>query len=460
MKKFLLFVLTLLISVGAAVAAPQPKNKKIKLADAVVYKGMALKKTPQGEGEITMRNCGTISGIFNGNEITNGKIKFENHRFGFTGDMTYRVVNNGVGVEGYSDLTDRYLSFPYYKNILVTIKNAKRFTVSSYNNKTYSSGLVIGDVRLVFCCAGNYMVDYYLVGYQKVSKELLAKIYSFVGVKRYRRTSDGKMHHLVINEKVNREVVKKATKMIYKFENGAIAEFDIKNDICRISRTNGDFVSMNNSNVESYKITSGSSVIENGKVTHTFENSYKYVGTVSGNIASYTTVTNFDTLLSFNGLDWAWADFKKYADDGVLVYANGKSEKIIDGITESEIARLEAERRAKEEAERLAREEEERKAEAARLAEEARQQKLLAQKVARLKKKYPAKFVDALAEDRFMEDMPYQLFVDFYGASALEIDYGSCGSMGGIRMLVYVLNGTYRLCFMSSRSGTFLSDWE
>jgi flagellar biosynthesis GTPase FlhF len=185
---------------------------------------------------------------------------------------------------------------------------------------------------------------------------------------------------------------------------------------------------------------SGQTIITNSNLTHTFTNGNKYVGGIKDSaIAAYVGAQDINKLATFEGLAWEWANLEQIALDGTVIYPDGKSEKVINGLTESEIARreaerleaerLEAERKAKEEAERL---EAERKAEEARLAEErkaqeeaARQEKLLAQKIAKLKKKYPAKFVDALAEDRFMEDMPYQLFVDFYGADALVIDYGS-----------------------------------
>jgi hypothetical protein len=122
----------------------------------------------------------------------------------------------------------------------------------------------------------------------------------------------------------------------------------------------------------------------------------------------------------------------------VAIYRYG--EKLSDSEFRQVLAEEEAERKAKVEAER--------------------QEKLLAQKIARLKKKYPAKFVNALANDTFMEDMPFQLFVDFYGASALEIDYSRCGHDGDIRLLCYVLNGTQDIYFMSSRLGILLVNWD
>lgn len=334
MKKLLLVLLAVVTTIGTLIAAPQPKMKKLKLADAAVYNGLVLQKLPQGEGSITMVTCGNITGTFNGNEITNGKIEFENHKFVITGDMTYSVAKNGVGASGYTDLAANLSYFAYYKCLLVTVKNAK------INNRR-----LLGDVRLVYCC-GDYALDYHSVGYPKVSKELLEEIKMFVGEEKFKRTSNGKIYNLVVNKKVSRKVVEKATNMTLTFNNGAVAVFDIKKDVCKMTRTNGDFITINGGAVESYRISAGKSVIANGQITHTFENGNKYVGTVGEELEPYTKETNVNALLSFNGLNWAWADFKKYAGDGKIVYADGKTEKIIGGISEAEYLAQEAKLKA------------------------------------------------------------------------------------------------------------------
>ena len=58
MKKFLLFGLTLMVSVGVIVAAPVPKEKTVKIVTGVEYNGLALKKQPLGNGSLTLDFCG------------------------------------------------------------------------------------------------------------------------------------------------------------------------------------------------------------------------------------------------------------------------------------------------------------------------------------------------------------------------------------------------------------------
>ena len=324
MKKLLLVLLAVVTTIGTLIAAPEPKMKKIKLADAVVYNGFVLQKLPLGEGSITMSTCGNITGTFNGNEITNGKIEFENHKFVITGDMTYSVAKNGVGASGYTDLTGNFSYFAYSKSLLVTVKNAK------INNRS-----IVGDVRFVYCFY-DYALDYHSVGYPKVSKDLVETIKLFVGEEKFQRTANGKIYNIVVNSKVNHKVVKEATELTLTFKNGAVAVIDVEKGVCKMTRTNGDFITINGGAVESYRISAGKSIIANGQITHTFENGNKYVGTVDETLEPYTKVKNINALLSFNGLNWSWTDFKKHADDGEIVYADGKSDKIVNGITETE----------------------------------------------------------------------------------------------------------------------------
>lgn len=454
MKKLLLFVLTLMLSVGAVMAAPGPKFKKVKLNKYAYYEGMAVKKTPQGQGTLYPCSRCTVKGVFNNNKITNGEITFADHKIIISGEFTLVISAD--------------------KQIEILINKGKL----SYGTR---GGHWIKRNSPIKFTDDNFLFEDHVKGFPRLPRWYYDAIVTFAGEKRYSRKSDGEMKYVYKNEKRTREVITKSSYLELQFKNGTNARYDVASRSAVFTRANGDFVNFTISadrksyEIESYRIVSGQTIITNSNLTHTFTNGNKYVGGIKDSaIAAYVGAQDINKLASFEGLAWEWANLEQIALDGTVIYPDGKSEKVINGLTESEIARreaerleaerLEAERKAKEEAERL---EAERKAEEARLAEErkaqeeaARQEKLLAQKIAKLKKKYPAKFVDALAEDRFMEDMPYQLFVDFYGASALEIDYGSCGSMGGIRMLVYVLNGTYRLCFMSSRSGTFLSDWE
>jgi hypothetical protein len=81
----------------------------------------------------------------------------------------------------------------------------------------------------------------------------------------------------------------------------------------------------------------------------------------------------------------------------------------------------------------------------------------LQQKIALLKKKYSAKFVNALVEGCFVEDMPYGLVKEFYGEQALKMTgYGRDGSVLATFYELRVGDNVYDLVFMNNE----LFRWE
>lgn len=336
MKKLLLSLLAVVVCFGSVIAAPQPKSKTFKLADNATYNGMALKKTPQGEGFISLESCGTISGYFEGNEISNGKIEFNDHKFVVKGDFTMQITSKKNPYDG--ALTDLFDSFSKSKNVVITIKKG-------YVGKRR----IIDEATFIFC-EGNYALEYQYVATPKLPKDLTESIKAFAGNVKYKRYNNGRNKCLVHNTKVTREVVKKPTKVTYKFENGTEAVLKLDGGASSLTRTNGDYISFTINNneylVSGYKVSGGNSMVEKGKITHVFENGHKYVGfTNNDKINAYANATTLDQLIGFSGINWQWSNFKKYAHNGFIVYSNGVSERVINGLTESEIRAIEEERR-------------------------------------------------------------------------------------------------------------------
>ena len=338
MKKILLLVLTLLISVGAVVAAPKPKHKKIKFNKYARYEGMAVKKTPHGQGTLYPCSRCSVTGSFYKGKISGGEISFTDHKFVISGEFTLVVSDD--------------------KQILIIVNKGK------IHPKGKKSGHWLRKNTQIKFTNDSYTFDDYYTVYPKVPKWYFESLKQYAGDKKYKRKTDGLMKATYTNEKRTRKVVKKATYFEVKFNNGTTARYEVENKGSVWTRPNGDFVNFTITpdktyKITGYKVTAGKSVVTNNNITHTFANGNKYTGSVKdATIAAYMKITNFNNLISFAGLTWDWDNFEAVANNGVIVYADGKKEKVVDGLTESEITRreaerLEAERKAKEEAERL-----------------------------------------------------------------------------------------------------------
>ncbi|MBR6655145.1 MAG: hypothetical protein IKL20_00890 [Alistipes sp.] len=338
MKKLLLSLLAVAVCVGSSFAAPQPKVKTVKIADNAVFEGVTLKNKPLGKGTLTLGFCGTLSGEFNNLEVSNGKLILKEHKRVITGDFSMSIYKEVKEQPQSSDLALIKLikAASKYKFLEITIKNGK------FNNRP-----IVGEATMKYE-NGAYVIVLKSAYSPKLPSEFMGIIKQFVGDKvSYKITDvDGVAQYRIDNKNIKRKILQDATTVTLNFKNGAVAKINLQNSSYTLTRPNGDFVSVASDGIKGYKITGGNSVIEAGKITHTFENGNKYIGAVEGELADYCKVKDINTLHSFKGLTWAWADFKKYADNGKLIYADGKSDNIIGGITEAEMKALEAEKKA------------------------------------------------------------------------------------------------------------------
>ena len=342
MKKFLLFVLALLISVGTVVAAPAPKFKKVKLNKYAYYEGMAVKKTPQGQGTLYPCSRCTVKGEFYNNKITNGEISFTEHNIIITGEFTLVVTAD--------------------KQVMVIVNRGK------IQPKSRKGGHKLRKDTQIKFTDDNFTFEDYFTEYPRMPKWYYQTLKQFAGAQKFGRKTDGLAKNIYNNETCTREIVKKATYMKVTFKNGTTARYEADGKFCKWVRANGDFIEFTLTQgeeykIDSYKITVGGTTITQKDITHTFENGNKYVGTVKkGALSAYVGTNNLDNLISFKGLTWEWDNFADIAFNGTVIYKDGNSEKFVEGISEAEFERREAERKAKEEAERKAKEEAERKA--------------------------------------------------------------------------------------------------
>ena len=346
MKKLLLFFI-LAISVSAIIAAPAPKQKKIKYSNYAYYEGMALQKSPQGRGTLYPCNRCVVTGIFNNNKIREGKIVFKEHKFTITGEFTFAVMEK--------------------EQFLIIVNNGKINRNALPKNTPIRFN------------AHNYNFESHYASYPKLPKSYYERLRQFAGETTYKRVTDGRTKTIYNNETRTRKVIARPTFLEITFSGGTTARYDVSSKISNWTRKNGDFIEFTNNpdgshEVSKYKITAGKCVIAKTGVTYTFENGNKYTGTIKE--PSFTNSegkTSLEKLVYFNGISWKWSEFKDRALDGVVVYPDGRSENVVDGITDSENARIKAERIAAEkEAKRKA-------AEAARIAAEKEAQRKAAE---------------------------------------------------------------------------------
>ena len=346
MKKLLLFFI-LAISTNAIVAAPAPKQKKIKYSNYAYYEGMALQKSPQGRGTLYPCNRCVVTGIFNNNKIREGKIVFKEHKFTITGEFTFAVMEK--------------------EQFLIIVNNGKINRTTLPKNTPIRFNM------------HNYSFESHYASYPKLPKSYYELLRQFAGETTYKRVTDGRAKAIYNNGTRTRKVIARPTFLEIRFSGGTTARYDVSSKISNWTRKNGDFIEFTNNpdgshEVSKYKITAGKCVIAKTGVTYTFENGNKYTGTIKE--PSFTNSegkTSLEKLVYFNGISWKWSEFKDRALDGVVVYPDGRSENVVDGITDSENARIKAERIAAEkEAQRKA-------AEAARIVAEKEAQRKAAE---------------------------------------------------------------------------------
>ena len=435
MKRLLLVLLAAALIIGSSIAAPQPKQKRINIAELATYNGMAMKHKPCGKGLLTLSSCGTITGEFSDLNVPKGEFVVADGKLVINGDISMEIYKKKKYTWDDYRFDPKLIQLikknKKYKCLKIKIENGKINSHPIYNHATMSYD------KGIYELSANVMYLYQL------PSEYYDYLKIFAGATKYTMKSDG---NVSIRKGSSDNRFSWSTKdcTTYTdiiFENGTKAHYVVSSGRSQWSRSNGDFIDFKDDNskykINSYKLTIGNSVLEyneaannsSGTITHTFENGNKYVGTIK----DYTSVIphKVEQLVSFKSLTCTWDNFKPLIKDGTITYADGKVEKYIGGITEAEYleaerkAREEAERiaeekRAKEEAERIAREkrakEEAEREEAERLAEERR----FKQKVALLKKKYAARYVNAIVNGEWVDDMPFNLFKEYYGADALK----------------------------------------
>ena len=354
MKKVLLFLILVL---SATVAIPQSNQKKIKFSNYAYYEGVADKKSPCGSGTLYPCSRCLVTGIFNNNKISNGKIIFNDHKFVITGEFTYAVIGE--------------------EQFVIIINNGK------INRNQLPKNTPIKFDH------DNYVFESHYTSYPKLPKSYYEMLKQFAGETEYQRRSDGRKKNIYNNEKCTRKTVTKSSYLEVNFPSGVVARYEVADRSNNWSRPNGDFVNFVLSTdgeyiISNYKITSGRSTITPKEFTYIFENGNKYIGSVNEpSLKNYVGAIGLERLANFRGISWNWSGFKDKALDGVVIYADGSSEKVVNGVTDSEKARIEAKRKADEEAKRKAEE-------AARIAAE-KEAKRKAEEAARIAAEKEAK---------------------------------------------------------------------
>ena len=326
MKKVLLFLILVL---SATVAIPQSNQKKIKFSNYAYYEGVADKKSPCGSGTLYPCSRCLVTGIFNNNKISNGKIIFNDHKFVITGEFTYAVIGE--------------------EQFVIIINNGK------INRNQLPKNTPIKFDH------DNYVFESHYTSYPKLPKSYYEMLKQFAGETQYQRRSDGRKKNIYNNEKCTRKTVTKASYLEVNFPSGVVARYEVADRSSNWLRPNGDFVNFVLSDdeyiISDYKITSGRSTITPKEFTYIFENGNKYIGSVSEpSLKNYVGEIGLGRLANFRDISWDWSGFKDKALDGVVIYADGSSEKVVNGVTDSEKARIEAKRKADEEAKRKAEE--------------------------------------------------------------------------------------------------------
>ncbi len=405
----------------------QVKQGHIKLQKSVFYDGDVLKKSPMGNGCITINDGQSemvrITGDFNGYDISNANIHFYKSGAAFKGNASY-----------------------------INSSDARIFTLNLKEGDFYADDKLVGSldslVIIKFVCnsklAALTPVEMWIRRLGVRQKQLLPKAELFAGSTKYEVFNEGSFLYILepdtfrINE-IESSATGASTYLL--FDNGVKVGLGSTK---KWTRPNGDYVvisSRKGNPITKYKLSIRNGIIGSAndyhldacKIEYTFPNGNKFEGYVKPLVSESNLL---DPNLTVN---WEWDEFIKFVYRGTLTYADGTFYKgtfstegktygdklaeysywegdmynaqgiLIDKYLEGKnSAQREAIKKARIAAQEAA-EQEKKEAEQKKLEDERKQKQLLYNK-------YGKKYVDAIVEShghKIPVGTPYGLLMEF-----------------------------------------------
>lgn len=313
MKKTLKIAMLALI--GCWLAGPmihaQVKEKKVSYAKCAYYYGPVEKKTPKGEGKLTInegyKGIITISGTFDGTQISDAVVDFAFQGVTFKGKAFYEKKNEVLLLlpcpvitlklsEGSLYKGDKFLGFIKDNPLVITFDCS-----TGFGHITHSSG--------------------HLYTMLNSRQKLAETAMNFAGSKKY-EIENHDILPFAIGEKLTFGKASSAAEpLTLLFDNGSKTPLTTSENGMVWTRANGDSIMFNHKgDISDCHLTLLTGAINGNIVTHKFANGNIYEGTVSKNIAR---TDDLDWLANVKELDWSWEYFCDFAEKGKLTYADG-----------------------------------------------------------------------------------------------------------------------------------------
>lgn len=369
-----LLKLALFVFIGCCFISPkafaQVKERRVSYAKCAYYEGPAEKKSPKGVGTMIINEEYdtkiTITGTFNDTNIPDAVVDFAALNVTFKGKVSFKKK------------TEMLLLIPT-PIIILQLSDGGFYKGDQLLGN-------IGDEPLTLkldCSLG-------VADFDKVSGELqtinnsykdvveMAKIFADCSEYSF---ENGEVVSFSLSPRKfdinNLSSSKSSEPIALVFVNGAKVVFsDAKTGEGTWTRANGDYIEVNDAGrVAGGRLTLGTVIVADSLVTHKFDNENLYVGSVKEGLIP----TDLKEVVRLKEIEWPWNKFCAFAQYGTLTYADGTeysglfsgkgfngSAKLdntayakgvltdvagnktimVDGVTEQEFTRRQAERKA------------------------------------------------------------------------------------------------------------------
>lgn len=292
----------------------QIKERKISYAKCAYYYGPAEKKDPKGEGKLMINEDYegniTITGSFDGTNVSNAVVDFAYERITFKGKVYYEKT-----------IVD--LVYPY-------------ITIYMSEGKLYSGEKLLGEIRndpfvVTLGCSFGFadIVSssgklYTICNYRE---NIINQAISFAGCDKFEV-----INHDIIPISLGNTIkfgnsIKSSSPLTLIFENGAKTPLSSSENGMSWTRANGDYITFNyNGNSTQCHLTlkSGSFNYQDNSytLTHIFPNGNVFEGIVAETLIKSIS---HEWLTSVREVQWPWEEFCKHAMKGKLTFADGTS---------------------------------------------------------------------------------------------------------------------------------------
>ena len=311
MKTTLKIIILALIGWWMAVPAlyAQIKEKKISYARCAYYYGPTEKRTPKGDGKLTINEdyttTITVTGTFDGANVSNAVVEFVSQGVTFKGNIVYEKT--------------RDITVPLIR-------------IHMSEGRLYHKEKLLGEIKkepfeVILDCSWGFASMIRSSGklytIQKSRHSFLNAAKGFAECDEYEIEN----HDIIpfqLRENITFGKANTAVEpLTLLFANGTVTPLEPLRTGMKWTKPNGDFVNFNNNGrITEYNITLSSGRINGNTVTHKFSNGNVFEGKVRDRLVPNISL---EWLTNTRHILWPWEKFCEFAKRGKITFADGAS---------------------------------------------------------------------------------------------------------------------------------------